>query len=241
LVRELMTAQFVHGNDGMGDIGLPLYGRTPSVGNAIDALVAAANAYAGELTLVTLGPLTNIALALQLDPTLPHKIARCVVMGAAADHIGNVSPVAEFNMWCDPHAVEIVLASGMKLEYVGWDISRQYAVISPTLARQICAIGTPLAKFSIDIQRVLVEFCAEVTHIDGFDLPDPIAMAYAIDGDIATEIRDLYLSVETSNPHTLGMVVMDTLGALNQVSNALVVTRADSKLFQSMLIDALRD
>ena len=241
LVRELMTAQFVHGNDGMGDIGLPLYGRTPSVGNAIDALVAAANAYAGELTLVTLGPLTNIALALQLDPTLPHKIARCVVMGAAADHIGNVSPVAEFNMWCDPHAVEIVLASGMNLEFVGWDISRQYAVISPTLARQICAIGTPLAKFSIDIQRVLVEFCAEVTHIDGFDLPDPIAMAYAIDGDIATEIRDLYLSVETSNPHTLGMVVMDTLGALNQVSNALVVTRADSKLFQSMLIDALRD
>ena len=241
LVRELMTAQFVHGNDGMGDIGLQLHGRTASVGSAIDALIAAASTYAGELTLVTLGPLTNIAHALRLDPALPSKIARCVVMGAAADHIGNVSPVAEFNMWCDPHAAESVLASGMNLEFVGWDISRLYATVSPSRASEIRAIGTPLAEFSIDIQRVLVEFCAQVTHIDGFDLPDPIAMAYAIDGAIATEIRDLYLTVETTSPHTLGMIVMDTLGALNKTPNARVVTRADSKLFQSMLADALRE
>lgn len=241
LVRELMTAQFVHGIDGMGDIGLPLHSRTPTIGCAIDALIAAANANAGLLTLVTLGPLTNIARALQKDPTLPSKIARCVVMGAAADHIGNVSPVAEFNMWCDPHAVEIVLASEMNLEFVGWDISRHHATVSPSQARKIRAIGSPFAEFAMDIQRVLVEFCAQVTHIDGFDLPDPIAMAYAIDANIATEFRDMYLTVETSSPHTLGMVVMDTFGALQQSPNARVVTRADGKLFQSMLIHALRD
>lgn len=205
LVRELATAQNVHGNDGMGDIGLPLRDRIPADGDAIEALIAAANAHTGELTVVTLGPLTNIANALHRDPTLPNKIARCVVMGAAADHIGNVTPVAEFNMWCDPHAVEVVLASGMNLEFVGWDISRKYAVISPTQARDIRAIGTPLAEFSIDIQRVVAEFCANETHIDGFDLPDPIAMAYAINGNIATESRDFYLTVETLSPHTLGM------------------------------------
>ncbi|MHB1090748.1 MAG: nucleoside hydrolase [Ilumatobacteraceae bacterium] len=240
LVRELATAQNVHGNDGMGDIGLPLCGRIPADGNATDALIAAANAYAGELTLVTLGPLTNIADALQRDPTLPKKIARCVVMGAAVDHIGNVTPVAEFNMWCDPHAVEIVLASGMNLEFVGWDISRKYAVVSPAQERAIRAIGTPLAEFSIDIQRVVVEFCANETHIDGFDLPDPIAMAYAINGNIATEVRDLYLTVETQGSYAFGMVVMDTLGVLHQVPNARVVTCADSELFLSMLTDALK-
>ena len=241
LVRELMTAQFVHGDDGMGDIGLSLHGRTPANGCAIEALIAAANAYVGELTLVTLGPLTNIARALQIDPALPSKIVRCVVMGAAADHVGNVSPVAEFNMWCDPHAAEIVVASGMNLEFVGWDISRRHAAVSPLRAREIRAFGTALAEFAIDIQRVVVEFCAQVTHIDGFDLPDPIAMAYAIDGNIATEIRDMYLTVETSSPLTLGMVVMDTLGALGQKPNARVVTRADDKLFQTMLTAALRD
>lgn len=240
LVRELATAQNVHGNDGMGDIGLPLHDRSPATGNAIDALIAAANAYAGELTLVTLGPLTNIAHALQRDPEISNKIARCVVMGAAADHIGNVTPVAEFNMWCDPHAVEVVLTSGMNLEFVGWDISRKYAAVSPAQARDIRAIGTPLAEFSIDIQRIVIEFCANETHIDGFDLPDPIAMAYAINGNIATECRDLYLTVETLSPHTLGMVVMDTLGVLHQVPNARVVTRADSGLFLSMLTDAVR-
>lgn len=240
LVRELATAQNVHGNDGMGDIGLLLRGRIPADGHASEALIAAANTYAGELTLVTLGPLTNIAQALQRDPTLPKKIARCVVMGAAADHVGNVTPVAEFNMWCDPHAVEVVLASGMNLEFVGWDISRNYAAISPAQAREFRAIGTPLAEFSVDIQRVVAEFCATETHIDGFDLPDPIAMAYAINGNIATECRDLYLMVETQSPHTLGMVVMDTLGVLHQVPNARVVTRADSELFLSMLIDAVK-
>ncbi len=241
LVRELATAQFVHGIDGMGDIGLPLRDRIPSAGTAIDALIAAANTYAGELTLVTLGPLTNIALALQRDPALPAKIGRCVVMGAAADHIGNVTPVAEFNMWCDPHAAEIVLKSGMNLEFVGWDISRKYGTVSPAQAQEIRAIGTRLAEFSIDIQRILVEFCAHVTHVDGFDLPDPIAMAYAIDGNIATEYCDLYLTIETLSPHTLGMVVMDTLGVLHQAPNARVVTCANSELFHLMLTEALRD
>lgn len=240
LVRELATAQNVHGNDGMGDIGLPLSGRMPADGNAVDALIAAANAYAGELTLVTLGPLTNIAHALQRDPALPKKVACCVVMGAAADHIGNVTPVAEFNIWCDPHAAEVVLASGMNLQFVGWDISRNYAAVSPAQAHDIRAIGTPLAEFSMDIQRFVAEFCATETHIDGFDLPDPIAMAYAINNSIATEFRDMYLTVETQSPRTLGMVVMDTLGILHQRPNARVVTRADSGLFRSMLTDALR-
>jgi purine nucleosidase len=239
LVRTLDTAQFVHGVDGMGDIGLPLFGRTPTPGDAIDEIISAAHRHAHELELVTLGPLTNIALALRKDPTIASLIKRCVVMGAVADHIGNVTQVAEFNMWVDPESVDIVLQSGMKLEFVGWDISRTEAVITPQEAAAIRALGTDRAQFAVDIQRVLERFCAEETHLAGFDLPDPIAMAYAIDERVATETKEWFLAVETQSHLARGMVVMDTLGVMHQAANACVVTKASHAVFMTMLMDAL--
>jgi len=235
LVLELGTAQNVHGNDGMGDIGLPLSGRSPDPGHAVDALIEASHTHAGELTLVTLGPLTNIALAVRRDPTLAERIPRVVIMGAAADHVGNVNPVAEFNMWVDPHAVQVVLDSGLPLEFVGWDISRRDAVIVPALADELRAIGTPLAEFCVDIQATVASFCATETKLAGFDLPDPIAMAYAIDPTIATETRRMHLDVECDSATTRGMVVMDLLGFTRREPNALVVMHADHERFVDML------
>ena len=231
LVLPLVTAQHVHGSDGMGDIGLYLRGRSPEPGHGVDALIAASHAHAGELTLVTLGPLTNVALAVRRDPTIATRIARVVIMGAAADHVGNVNPVAEFNMWVDPHAVQVVLDSGLPLEFVGWDISRRDAVIVPEVAARLRAIGTPLAEFCIDIQAVVAAFCANDTKLAGFDFPDPIAMAYAIDPAVATETRRMHLTVECDSEVTRGMVVMDLLGFMRRKPNALVVMRADHDRF----------
>lgn len=235
----LETAQNVHGGDGMGDIGLALAGRVPDEGDAVEELIRASHDHAGELTLVTLGPLTNLALAVQRDTTLPSRLARVVTMGAVADHIGNVTPVAEFNMWADPHAVDVVLQSGLDVEFVGWDISRHFAVVEPDLAADLRSIGTPLAGFCIDIQCVVAEFCATETKLAGFDLPDPIAMAYAIDPSIATAVRRLHLSVETESELTRGMVVMDLLGLTGAEPNATVVTAADAAKFIEMLRAAL--
>ena len=239
LSRPLGTAQNVHGNDGMGDIGLALTGRTPDAGSAVDALVDAAHAHSGALELVTLGPLTNVALAVQKDSTIVHHIKRCVVMGAVSDHIGNVTPVAEFNMWVDPEAVDVVLRSGMNLEFVGWDISRFDACIRPEESARIRAIGTPLAEFAIDIQRAVAEFCATETKVPGFDLPDPIAMAYAIDPSIAISTREMYLEAVTADGPARGMVVMDTLGVTHREPNALVVTKGDHEHFMAMLAEAV--
>jgi len=239
LELPLSTAQKVHGHDGMGDIGLELHGRTPTAGHAVDALLQAADRHAGALTLVTLGPLTNVAVALRRDPSLASKIERCVVMGAVADHIGNITPVAEFNMWVDPHAVEVVLGAGLPLEFVGWDISRHHAVIEPDLAAELRAIGTPLAQVCIDIQVCVSAFCASETKLSGFDLPDPIAMAYAIDPSVATRTRRLHCVVETQSHITRGMVVMDVLGLQHAPANALVVTEADHERFVAMLRRAI--
>ena len=239
LIYELGTAQHVHGDDGMGDIGLPLTGRAPNEGHAVDALLEASNEHAGELTLVTLGPLTNIALAIQRDPSIADRISRVVLMGAAADHIGNVNPVAEFNMWVDPHAVQIVLESGLPLEFVGWDISRRDAVIVPEEANRLRSIGTPRAEFIIDIQRIVAEFCARDTKLAGFDMPDPIAMAYAIDPSIATQTRHLNLVTECTEGPTRGMVVMDLLGLTGRDPNAVVVVHADPSAFIRQLEAAI--
>lgn len=235
----LETAQNVHGGDGMGDIGLPLSGREADGHDAVAALLQASHEHAGELTLVTLGPLTNIARALERDPSLPRRIPRTVVMGAVADHIGNVTPAAEFNIWADPHAAQAVLDSGLHLELVGWDISRTYAVVDAGLAAELRSVGTPVAEFCMDIQAVVAQFCATETKLAGFDLPDPIAMAHAIDPAIALEMRHLNLRVETESPLTRGMVVMDVLGFTDLPPNAHVVTRADRDLFLAMLRAAL--
>lgn len=235
----LETAQNVHGGDGMGDIGLALTGRTPDGPDAVGALLAASHDHAGRLTLVTLGPLTNVARALERDPSLPDRVARTVAMGAVADHVGNVTPVAEFNMWADPDAVDAVLRSGLHVEFVGWDISRRRAVVEPALADELRAIGTPVAEFSIDIQRVVAAFCATETKLDGFDLPDPIAIAYAIDPAVALETRRLHLAVETVSELTRGMVVMDLLGLTGREPNATVVVDADRDRFLQMLRAAL--
>lgn len=240
LVLPLDTAQHVHGADGMGDIGLPLTGRSPATGHAVDALLAASHAHAGTLELVTLGPLTNVALALRKDPTLPQRIKRCVVMGAVADHIGNMNPVAEFNIWVDPHAAQEVLDSGLAVELVGWDISRHYAVIDDETATRLRAIGTPLAEFCVDIQGTVRQFCHDATKLDGFDLPDPIAMAYAIDGAIATATDRVHCAVETESTLTRGMVVMDRLHFGDGEPNALVVIAADHQRFVAMLEAAVR-
>jgi purine nucleosidase len=235
----LETGQYVHGQDGMGDIGLPLHGRHATPGDAVDALIDASHRHAGELELVTLGPLTNLALAVQRDPSLAERLSRVVVMGAVADHIGNQNPVAEFNMWVDPHAVDVVLRSGLPLEFVGWDISRTYAVMTPDDAARLRAVGTPLAEMCVDIQRVLIQFCHDQTKLAGFDLPDPIAMAYAIDPSVATATRRLHCEVETTSTLTRGMVVMDLLGFTGKEPNALVVMAADRDRFMEMLFAAV--
>jgi purine nucleosidase len=239
LRRPLVTAQQVHGQDGMGDIGLPLHGRAAAAGHAVDALLRTAERHAEALTLVTLGPLTNVALAVRRDERFAGRIARCVAMCGTADAIGNQTAVAEFNAWVDPEAVAVVLDSGLPLTFVGWDISRRDAVITAGEAAELRAIDTPLARFAVDIQAVLVRFCAETTQLDGFDLPDPIAMAIAIDPAVALATEHVRVDIETDSPLTRGQLVLDRLALSDRPANASVVTAADPVRFRTMLRAAL--
>jgi purine nucleosidase len=237
LLRPLETAQFVHGQDGMGDIGLPLHGREPAEGHAVDVLIHTINRHAGDITLVTLGPLTNVAAALLREPSLAHKVSRCVTMGGASDSVGNITPVSEYNLWADPEAARIVFESGLPITMVGWDISRKYATFDRQASARLRGAGTPLAEFCVDIQRK-VDAIAPLHHLEGYDLPDPIAMAVALDPHVATTMR-LHVSVETCGTLCRGQSVVDHFGLLKQPPNVDVATSADRERFLRLLYQAV--
>lgn len=224
----------------MGDIGLPLSGREPEPGHAADVLVEGINARPGELTLVTLGPLTNVALALLRDRSIAGKVQNCVMMGGTGRGPGNVTPVAEYNIWADPEAAKVVFESGMPLTMVGWDISYGYAVFGPEDAARLRAVGTPLAEFCVDIQAVLDAWARQNTHLAGFDLPDPIAMAVALDPAVATETRRLFVAVETGGEWGRGQTVVDHLNVTGRDPNIEVVAQASRERFLELLYAAVR-
>ena len=235
---ERQLAHHVHGADGMGDIGLELHGREPARGDAAEILVERIRARPGELTLVTLGPLTNVARAFELAPDLPTKLRSLVMMGGTSDAVGNVSPVAEFNIWADVESAALVFASGAPITMVGWDISRKYAVFPPDDAAALRALG-PLGEFAVDIQRTLGEFAAIHTRLAGFDLPDPIAMAVALDPAVATDVRRVHVAVERRGELTRGQTVVDHDARFGE-QNIDVLFAASRERFLALLHAALR-
>ncbi len=234
LLRDLETAEVVHGNDGMGDIGLQLRGREPAPGHAADALRQVINDNAGDITLVTLGPLTNVALALLREPELAGKVSGCTIMGGIGAGHGNVTPTAEFNIWVDPEAAKIVYESGLPVTMVGWDISWRYATFDADQADEIRRIGTPLAEFVIDIQKTLTDFSVRENALAGFDLPDPIAMAAAIDPSVCRYER-YRVDVTTGDDLARGVTVVDRLGVTGRAPNVDVAVSADRAAFIALL------
>jgi purine nucleosidase len=239
LVRAFATAQHVHGADGMGDIGLPLKGRAATSDDAVKAMIEAFRKEPGELELVALGPLTNLALAVRIEPQFASWVKRCVIMGGTGVLPGNATPLSEFNWWIDPEAVHIVLESGMKVEMVGWDVSLADSVIGTELAEEMRSLG-PLGQFSIDIQKSLRRFIQEVTGRTGFDWPDPIAMAVALEPDIATSEAHLRVEVSLGLGHERGQTIVDHLGNTKREPNCRVVYRVDRERFIEMTRTAFR-
>jgi purine nucleosidase len=232
LSRPLQNAQFVHGEDGMGDINWPLAKRlSPDSGSAIDVLLRTPSENTEPVTLVTLGPLTNIALALAVDPLLLTRYDRVVMMAGAPDSVGNVNMLGEFNVWADPEAAAIVMRAPGNKTMVGWNISRLYAVVTPEEQIQIGGLG-PLGEFTQAI-NVCVDEYARRNGLAGYDLPDPIAMAIAIDPTVATRVEMQRIEVVCDGEHTRGCT---RFTGDPDVPFTAVVWEADEAKFKSMLM-----
>jgi purine nucleosidase len=219
LLREPSHAQWFHGRDGLGDQNYPPPNRRAESGHAVDAIIEAVHANPG-LTLITLGPLTNIALAVARDPGIAEKIARCVIMGGNPCCEGNVTPAAEYNIWFDPEAARMVVHSGIPaIELVGWQLCRGEANLRERDIAHILGLGTPLAKFAIDCNRTAMEANRSQSGEIGIALPDPVAMAIAMDPTICTRASRHHVEIECASELTRGQTVVDVLNVSDDGRN----------------------
>ena len=163
LVREPSRASFFHGQDGLGDRGYAEPSRPPAEGAAVSVLIETIRAHPG-LVVVTLGPLTNLALALERDPDIAGNVGRLVVMGGAACVVGNVTPAAEYNIWCDPEAARACFRSGLPIEMVGWELCRGAANLDDDDIARCRALDTPRAHFTIDSNAKALEANRSLFH-----------------------------------------------------------------------------
>jgi purine nucleosidase len=250
LTRAHEHAHWFHGEDGLGDHGYPAPKRAPERENAVEAILRLAHAEPG-LTLVTLGPLTNVATALTRDPSIAGKIGRCVVMGGAPCCEGNVTPAAEYNIWVDPEAARDVFRSALPIEMVGWHVSRGESVLNDAEIAAIEALGTAKAGFAIESNSRAREAYHVQTGETGLSLADPTAMAIALDRSVGLSWSRHRVAIECWSELTRGMTVVDRLNVSGDDTNrhvwsaqggemgADIVWTFDSARFKSMLTAAL--
>mgnify|MGYP001393145224 FL=1 len=240
LLREASYAYFFHGPDGMGGMNYPAPRRPLAEEHAVQALIDAVRAHPGEITLVTLGPLTNVALALALAPDLAQKIPVCYVIGGAAATLGNVTPAAEFNIWVDPEAAKMVFHSGLHLVMVGWELCRGEANLSEADMAEVRGLGTVFADFSLDCNRQAIETNRTWLKDPALPLPDPVTMAVALDPSVSVRQSSHYVDVEILSEVTRGMTVVDELGVLNRAANVEVCWQIDIPKWKETLYRTLR-
>ena len=240
LSPDSISAQCVHGVDGMGDIGIEPKNKKHEEEDAIEYLVNSFNNNPNEITLVTLGPLTNIAKAIQKDSSIVDKIEHCYVMGGTSDGTGNVSAAAEYNIWVDPEAAQIVFNSGLAITMVGWDNSYKYAMLKDKEINDLKSLNSKYADFCVDIQKTLIELTYASYGFYGFDLPDPITMAIALDNDIILESQQLHVLVDVRDGITRGQTIVDYFNAEQGNQNVRVVTKSHDKGFLNLLTELVK-
>jgi len=232
------SAQHVHGIDGLGDIGL-LPQNISFETDTAQEFYEKSLIENDSVDLVTLGPLTNIALLVQNYPDLLHKINHCYIMGGSSNALGNVTKFAEYNFWVDPEAADIVLNSGIPITMIGWDPSLYDAMIDSSKITEIDLLDTKYSKFTNDIQVVLRKMMQEIFGEDGYDLPDPLAMAVFLDQTIIKDSIEVNVRVDTRDGMTRGGCVLDFLNLEPEAHKIRVVQRCHQDKFFELLKKSL--
>jgi purine nucleosidase len=238
LMRPLVTAEEVHGQTGLNGPDLPepvmkLQDRY-AVDFIVETLMQEEN---GTITLCALGPLTNIALALVREPRIAPRIREIVLMGGGFFEGGNITPAAEFNIYVDPHAADIVLKSGVPIVMMPLDVTHK-ALTSAVRTTSIRNIGGKVGQAVADMLEFFERFDEAKYGTDGGPLHDPCVIAYLLKPDLF-EGRACNVEVETTSELTMGMTVIDWWGVTKRPKNALVMRDIDHDGFFALLTERL--
>ncbi|WP_300030851.1 nucleoside hydrolase [uncultured Roseobacter sp.] len=238
LGRDLVTAEHVHGKTGLDgpklpDPGMPLQ-DLHAVDYIIDTLRAASK---GSVTLCPLGPLTNIATALLRAPDIADHVREIVLMGGAYFEVGNITPAAEFNIYVDPQAADIVFKSGIPIVVMPLDVTHKALVTAPR-NQAFRALNTPVGVAVAQMTEFFERFDKEKYGSAGAPLHDPCVTAWLIRPDIFSG-RHINVEIETQSELTLGMTVADWWGVTDRPANALFIGDLDADAFFALLTERL--
>ncbi|MBI3948014.1 MAG: nucleoside hydrolase [Armatimonadetes bacterium] len=241
LERGLVTAAHVHGGDGLGGITKlrdadgsrrypePAPGLDPRDGP--DLILDTVGRFPDAITLIATGPLTNVARTIIRSPARMRRVKELIVMGGAFRVYGNTTPVAEFNIFADPHAAQLVLDFGLPLTLVPLDVTESVCLMRPEV--EALAEGAPLARFVRDVTREYTDYHARRDGFPGCYLHDPITVALAIDPTLL-ESAAAFVQVETTGDVTLGQTVADLRPGKRARPNARVCTAIDAERFLAL-------
>lgn len=239
LLKKLEFAYETHGHDGMGDIGLRPTRLKVAPGNAVLRILEALEQNeAGTVDIITLGTLTNIAVAMRLSPDTMRRVRRIVSMGTAGLGTGNVSPAAEFNIWQDAEAARIVTEFGVPLVFVGWDACLDEAMLGPEDLKRLSESG-PLGRFAVECNRQLMELNETRFGYPCLDMADPAAMAAALEPDCIAKCEDYYCEVDTSNGPSYGGVLVDRYRFSGKEANASICSKLHPDKFKEYIFRTL--
>ena len=237
LVHPARDAAYVHGRDGFGDTGYAPAARTAEDEHAALAILRLSHVHAGRLVLVALGPLTNLALALRLDPSLPQRVARCIVMGAAVTAHGNITPAAEFNIAFDPEAAHIVFSGFPKIELADWEAVLAHGYLHADVERWLAA-DSPRARFYAGVSAHTRAW-SRAGRGERWHAADALAMAMALQPEGVLEAVSRPLAVEMAGQHTRGATIVDWNRQGGAPDNVDILEQYDQTRFEGMLEAAL--
>ena len=237
LIRSQVVAGDIHGESGLDGPSFAAPSVELDARHAVEVIMDAAAARPGELCLVAVGPLTNVAAALRRDPGLAGRLRRIAIMGGAIN-IGNTTPAAEFNIYADAEAARVVFESGVPITMVPLETTHR-AVADEAVIARIAMLDTPVANLSVELLRF---FAKTYERVFGFGAPpvhDPCAVV-AIAAPAVLMTRPMHVAIETRGEHTYGRTVCDVHGVTNQPPNADVAVDLDVAAFWDLMIGALR-
>ena len=238
LMRELIIADNVHGESGLDGPTLPDPAFAPQAMTGLELMAKCLRESPEPVTLVPTGPLTNIALLLAAHPELKSKIGRIVLMGGAAG-AGNWTPAAEFNIYVDPEAADMVFSAGIPITLCGLDVTHQAQVMDEDIAR-VRAIPNPVAQCVADLlDFFMIYHRAPKWGFAGAPLHDPCTIAWLL-APALFHGQDCWVGIETQGRHTVGMTVVDRYGLTGKPTNARVLLGLDRVGFIELLVGRLR-
>ncbi|MEP2891019.1 nucleoside hydrolase [Tateyamaria sp.] len=238
LGRDLVTAEHVHGKTGLDGPDLPAPSLQLQDGHAVDFIIdTLRNEAPGTVTLCPLGPLTNIATALTRAPDIAEHVQQIVLMGGAYFEVGNITPTAEFNIYVDPQAADIVFKSGIDIVVMPLDVTHK-ALVTKSRNDAFRSLGTPVGIAVAQMTDFFERFDKEKYGSTGAPLHDPCVTAYLIRPDLFTG-RHINVEIETESELTLGMTVADWWGVTDRAPNATFIGDLDSDGFFALLTERL--